>query len=33
MLIPNLSHHTESFDKPNSEWALAKGTPLSVRMA
>ena len=27
------NHHTESRDKPNSELGLAKGTPLSVRMA
>ena len=31
--IPRRSHHTESLLSPNSAHALAKGTPLSVRMA
>src|SRR5579864_2758817 len=31
--MPSLSHQTESFDRLNRELGLAKGTPLSVRMA
>jgi hypothetical protein len=31
--MPSLSHQTESFDNPNSALALAKGVPLSVRIA
>jgi len=32
MPIPNRSHHTESLLKPKKALALAKGTPLSVRI-
>src|SRR6185503_4738152 len=31
--MPRRSHHTDSLLKPNSAQALAKGTPLSVRIA
>jgi hypothetical protein len=31
--MPSRSHQTESLLRPNSAQALAKGTPLSVRMA
>jgi hypothetical protein len=31
--IPSLSHQTESFERLKRELGLAKGTPLSVRMA
>ena len=31
--MPSLSHQTESFERLNRELGLAKGTPLSVRMA
>lgn len=33
MPIPKRSHQTDSLDKPNRELGLAKGTPLSVRIA
>lgn len=33
MAMPSLSHHTESFDRLNRALGLAKGTPLSERMA
>src|SRR6266540_582215 len=33
MWIPSLSHHTASLLKPNRACGLAKGTPLSVRIA
>jgi hypothetical protein len=31
--MPNLSHHTESFERLNKALGLAKGKPLSERMA
>ena len=31
--IPSRNHHTDSLLSPNSAQALAKGTPLSVRIA
>jgi len=31
--MPSLSHQTDSFDSPKRALGLAKGTPLSVRMA
>jgi hypothetical protein len=33
MATPSLSHHTESLDRLNRPFGLAKGTPLSERMA
>jgi hypothetical protein len=33
MLIPSLNHHTESLLKPKKALELAKGIPLSVRIA
>ena len=33
MAIPSLSHQTESFERLNKALGLAKGTPLSERMA
>src|SRR5204863_3182614 len=33
MAMPSLSHHTESFEILNRALGLAKGTPLSERMA
>lgn len=32
-LIPRASHHTDNRVSPNSPWALAKGEPLSLRIA
>ena len=31
--IPRRNHHTESLERPKKSSALAKGTPLSVRIA
>ena len=31
--IPRRNHQTESFERPKNEFGLAKGTPLSVRIA
>ena len=33
MPIPRRSHHTESLDRPKKAPRLAKGTPLSLRIA
>src|ERR1700686_4943362 len=33
MAMPSLSHQTESFERLNRAFGLAKGTPLSERMA
>jgi len=33
MAMPSLSHQTESFERLNRALGLAKGTPLSERMA
>jgi hypothetical protein len=33
MAMPSLSHQTESFERLNKALGLAKGTPLSERMA
>ena len=33
MSMPSLSHQTDSLDRLKSALGLAKGTPLSVRMA